>query len=490
MTTRYSRANISNSVSSGYDNPDIVEDFSIPSCTIEDVDRALFNLFNEELPLLIKRKDELKRPPVIFATGERFALLARNRPLRDKTNALILPLVSIVRTGIDQLNAKGNGLHQGSPIVVKTRLAKKNLTENRISNTHGFKNSDDLAGAANANTDDGFGGGTDPGKIASRRTPPRIPMSTRRGTILAPSLKKAVIEYIEIPPIKQYTANYEITFWTQYTQEMNSFLTVLMSGYVENRMRTFVLETPAGYKFTAYTDAALNPQNNFDDFTDSERMVKYSFAMSVPAYTVAPQEPGMPSPYRRFQSAPNFSFDAEALPASAVPGTPPPGTVPSSDPGALIFSDLSPAGMPPVMQALGNSGGGAGGGGASAQAIAAANAARLAQGIAPLTNPSTPSGIYESLPAVANISPEQLSSGWPGDTKVVIGGTDFNNTGTTKKSTGRTTIITDVDPFTGEKIYREIIVKASNPRKGETVFRDSQTGAEGFVLDLGVLFQD
>jgi len=219
-------------------------------------------------------------------------------------------------------------------------------------------------------------------------------------------------------------------------------------------------------------------------------MVKYSFTMSVPAYTVAVQEPGMPNPFRRFTSAPTFSFDAEGLSPGTVPGALPPGVVPSADPGALILSDLSPVGLAPLMQGVGLSGGGAGGGGANPQAIAEAQARKLAQGISPAAGMVAQSGIYANMPSVRNMSPEQLSAGWPGDTKVVIGGTDFNNTGTTRKSTARTTIITDVDPFTGEKVYREIIVKASNPRKGETVFRDAQSGAEGFVLDLGVLFQD
>ena len=153
----------------------------------------------------------------------------------------------------------------------------------------------------------------------------------------------------------------------------------------------------------------------------------------------------------------------------------------------MILSDISPVGVPPLMQGIGQSGGGAGGGGSSAQALAIGQAQRLAQGIAPR---SVPSGIYSRLPGVRNLSPEQLSAGWPGATEVVIGGTDFNNVGTTKKSTARTTIITDVDPFTGKRTRREIVVKASNPRKGETVFRDSTTGAEGFVLDLGKLIQD
>ena len=106
MTTRYSnKPGWQEKVNSGYTNDP--SEFTMPSCTIEDVDRGVFNLFDKELPFFYKRKDQQKKVPVIFATGERFALLARNKPLRDKSDALILPLISIVRSGIEQENAKG-----------------------------------------------------------------------------------------------------------------------------------------------------------------------------------------------------------------------------------------------------------------------------------------------------------------------------------------------------------------------------------------------
>ena len=103
MTTRYSnkKGEFGEKIDSGY-TKDVAPDFAMPSCTVEDVDRGVFNLFDKELPFYYKRKDAMKKVPVIFATGERFALLARNKPLRDKSDALILPLISVVRTGIDQ----------------------------------------------------------------------------------------------------------------------------------------------------------------------------------------------------------------------------------------------------------------------------------------------------------------------------------------------------------------------------------------------------
>ena len=115
MATRYDiiKRAMGSAVDLGYSSLDIPDDFSIPSCTIEDVDRALFDLFNEGIPLFYKFKNTLKRVPVIFATGERFALLTRKKPLRDKNNALILPLISVMRSGLDLTNAKGAGQFQG-----------------------------------------------------------------------------------------------------------------------------------------------------------------------------------------------------------------------------------------------------------------------------------------------------------------------------------------------------------------------------------------
>ena len=146
MPTRYNTIAYKNgSLDLGYSSEDIPEDFHIPPCTIEDVDRALFNFFNEELPLFYKRGKSMKRVPIIFATGERFAILARNKPLRDKAGAIILPLVSILRTGIDQSGAKGATQAQQAPMIIKVRLSKEDPRYQRLQNRFGFDNDDSIA---------------------------------------------------------------------------------------------------------------------------------------------------------------------------------------------------------------------------------------------------------------------------------------------------------------------------------------------------------
>ena len=433
MTTRFSnKPGYQQKVNSGYTNDP--SEFTMPSCTIEDVDRGVFNLFDKELPFYYNRKDQQKKTPVIFATGERFALLARNKPLRDRSDALILPLISIVRTGIEQENAKGASQFQGGPITVKAAISKEDPLYQRYQNSLMFKNSDDLAVDPNSNVNS-RGGGANPGRIATRRPAGAVTVSARRGTILEEKVGKSIYEFTEIPPIKQYTANYEVTFWAQYTQEMNSMLTVLMNGYVENRRRTLVIETEAGYRFIAYVDAALNPQNNFDDFTDAERLVKYSFSMMVGAYLVASQIPGAPVPFRKTVSAPDINFDVSSNPVAA-PTSQPVAGVPSGDPDAYVLQDIltEEDGYPP--QAIG-------------------------------------------------VDPTEIVKGWPGKPSASIGGYTK-----TQGSLGNTVIITDIDPFTGKRARRHVILAASTPNKGETVFRYGLTAPEGIELDLGKLLKD
>ena len=114
-----------NAVAQGFEGTDIPSDIEIPTCTIEDVDRSVFNLFDKQLPFQSSLGDGEKKIPVIFATGERFAVLRRKEPLRDKGGALILPLVSIMRTGVSQNVDHGIGPGQGGPITITKRIAKE-----------------------------------------------------------------------------------------------------------------------------------------------------------------------------------------------------------------------------------------------------------------------------------------------------------------------------------------------------------------------------
>ncbi len=293
------------------------EDFNLQSCTIEDVDRAVFNLLNESLPFTYKHKEGTKRAPVIFATGERFAVLRRKEPLRDKSGALILPLVSVMRKSITQNPTMGAGTNQTVEHTIKKKLSPEDPLFQRLVNKMNLKNSDDLTDPSALVKTDGPGlvTGSLEGRIATRTPPSQTPLRVRNGEITAADFSKNIFEIITMRPPKYYTVDYEITFWAQYTIQMNEMLMAMMSLYQSYGQRTFKLETDKGYWFVGYVGEGLSSGDNFSDSTDSERLVRYTFDITVPAYLVGDGYPTSRKTLSRFVSAPQINFSND------VPGT-------------------------------------------------------------------------------------------------------------------------------------------------------------------------
>jgi hypothetical protein len=140
MTTRFTRDNIDfNAVATGYEGVNYTG-LQVPSCGIEDMDKSVFNLFNDQIPLFYELDGERKRIPVIFATGERFAILRKKRPLRDKSGALILPLIAISRTSLEQSPPMGVADNAMVPHVIKRRIAAEDLYEQQLKNKENLEN--------------------------------------------------------------------------------------------------------------------------------------------------------------------------------------------------------------------------------------------------------------------------------------------------------------------------------------------------------------
>ena len=291
----------------GLEGVDIPEDFELPSCGIEDVDRALFKLFNEDLPLYFEIDGDQKRVPCIFAGGERAMILRRKQPLRDRQGALILPLVSILRSGIDQEAEKAVGQGDGT-ITIRKKLAKEDRIFKRQANQSNLENQDDIA----------------PAKYKGANASLNI-------------TEKNVFEVITMPTPRFFTATYDVTFWAQYLQQMNNLVEALITSYNNNVARTFKIETDKGYWFLATVDSSLSDTNNFDGYNDEERLIKTTFSIKVTGYIINPKYPGAPSPFRRFVSAPKVQFETVTENVPQIHSN----RLPSSDPEDYVYEDLA-----------------------------------------------------------------------------------------------------------------------------------------------------
>ena len=174
-------------VPTGREGDNVPEAFHIPAAGIEDVDRAIYDLFETQIPFQVTQRgnqggltqpskgasEAVVKVPVIFATGERFAHVKKLLPFRDSNNTIILPVISVGRkslsVGTPQIMP---GItHRGvSDFVLTRRLAKEDRDYQRLLNKMKYRNASDIASRSNfALQDIAPGNQAVPGTIASRR---------------------------------------------------------------------------------------------------------------------------------------------------------------------------------------------------------------------------------------------------------------------------------------------------------------------------------
>ena len=415
MATRYNKPDMSPlSSNSLFRAGNIPDSFELPSCGIEDVDRAVFKLFDQQLPLFVNVKDNTERIPVIFATGERAFILRRNKPLTDRSGALILPLVSVLRSGLEQAaNPAGFGTSgAGGQIEIKRRKFVDSVDVHNANNAEGLLNQ--------------------PNVVSEKKHAGASVRGYRRNALglknVTNKLSSPVTEILSMPNPRYFSATYEITFWAQYLQQMNDMLEALITSYTHNNGRSFRIESDKGYWFVAYVDKGLNGDLNFDSMTEAERIVKYNFSISVNGYIINPDFPGSLSTVRRTVSAPNISFDTKLNNSKAQSVV----AIVSGRPKDYINEDLESVTDPLPGAAIGGG-----------------------------TVPSA------GLGASSAASPIAGDMAVDGSADFSIGGT--NTSAIQGSSTEFTRLEKFVDPFTGEISFRPVLLKTRKSRHGEQV---------------------
>jgi len=294
-------------IKSGYEKESGTPDFYINSCGLEDVDTAIFNLFDKEIaPQVGKDETNLSKVPVIFAAGEKWSMLKTGRPVRDQMGSLILPLITIMRTDITQDMATdivGRGINQQQgEIVIRRRLNKSDRDYQNLVNRLFLKNQVNLA----VNTTDTVVNDqiTVERKIGDRTQDKDIV----DGAYLKPNLLNNIFETIVVPTPQFYSVKYQVTVWTQYMQHSNQVIEKFISSFLP-QSQSWRLDTQKGYWFVATVDGgAFTTESSFEDMSTSERFIKHNFVVNVPAYFFATQTPGAPVPLKRYVSSPSIQF--------------------------------------------------------------------------------------------------------------------------------------------------------------------------------------
>lgn len=293
-------------LTTGYDGKSSPSDITIPPVGLEDCDRALFTLFDKEMNLQVNARDGLRKVPIIMAAGEKWALQKRQRALRDRNNSLILPLITIVRTGMAQDPAEditGRGINQQTgELIIKRRLDTSDRSYQSLINRLFIRHQQNVAVSI---------GNNDVGQLSTSRpvgelaTDPIVSL----GGVMVPDVLDNVWEFLYVPSPQFYTATYTVTIWSEYNTQMKEILEQVVSSQLQ-QANSWRIDTPAGYWFVARVEGNVyDADDNTDDYSEGERVLKHKFTIKVPAYVLGSSAPGVPVAIRRFVSAPKVSFE-------------------------------------------------------------------------------------------------------------------------------------------------------------------------------------
>ena len=297
-----------------FEGDNVPEDFTFPTIGIEDIDRAVFKLFDQKLNFQATQKGESKKVPVVFAAGERFALTRRKNPIRDKNNALILPIISIMRGNVDfspDMDGKKTAIsfREQSSYTIKKRLDKRDREYQNVINKMGLTNQKNVSSRRNFAANDIVPGNiADSDTIASRRAGQNLTFVSQGGKItLDSNLGKNIFEIIEVPYPEFVSISYEVIFWTQYLSQANEIMETLLFNF-EGQGEEITMKTEDGFELVAFFKPPFTSTSNFDNYTEDERIIKHSISMTVPGYIINPKNPGMPNLLRAYTSAPMIDF--------------------------------------------------------------------------------------------------------------------------------------------------------------------------------------
>lgn len=226
--------------------------------TIETVDTAIHSWFDKILNVWVKTPTSGKRKvPVVFGSGERFVTSRQKKGIRDKDGMLILPIISVRRTNIDQSKRmSAAGIEVPNIKVSKIISGKTSVIQNAIA---------------------------------------------KRGSAVRNQKDKVVHEIMTIPYPDFSIASYELVIQAQYITQMNeilekffnklnfgkSFVALVNDNEYDAKSTGVQFEDRKkmkGYYFVCFLDNSVKDDGNFEEFTDIERIVKYSLSFEVPMY--------------------------------------------------------------------------------------------------------------------------------------------------------------------------------------------------------------
>ena len=238
-----------------------LEEIGMLASTIESIDYAITSWLKEDLDLSARTNAGYTTVPVFWQAPERAFQIKDDRSLRDAEGALILPAISIERTGITkdparkggfqaQLYSQKNNGRTGRMVIAKR--IKQDKTRN-------------FAVATGTRTNNG-------GVLQDYY--PRIN-------------KQVVIQTLSIPIPVYVNLDYKVVIKTEYQEQMNQLLQPFMTR--TGQINSFLLRRN-GHIYEAFIDQNFAHNNNVSDLTEELRSFETTINIRILGYLIGEGE--------------------------------------------------------------------------------------------------------------------------------------------------------------------------------------------------------
>jgi len=229
--------------------------------TLENIDFAMGKWLGDKVKNFVESHKDWKKVPVLWVSAERAYQMKHDQSLRDSFGALILPIMTFERTGVEKdLGRKG---------VIQANLPEKNDPIGGVGGRFtvakeiNVDKTGDYADAVSARKFGDVGSGKVNFNTRGRRT------------------KKIVYDIYSIPTPVYLNVTYEVNIRTRYQEQMNQLLTpfVVYSGAVTQ----FIIEHEQ-HKYEAFFDSNYTFDNNVASLGEDERIYNTKITINVLGY--------------------------------------------------------------------------------------------------------------------------------------------------------------------------------------------------------------
>ena len=237
--------------------------------TIETVDQALFDFVDKGLNIFSTTNKGWKKSPVIWVAGERAYQIKRDKGLRDLNGTLILPLITVERTGMVKDKTRKGAIYAHLPPVNDAKGGVSQITYSRRiqqDKTNNFLSADSKRSyAKQLNFPDIK---YKPGPYQAFKNPDR---------------KKIVYETVTMPLPIWLDMTYSIVLRAEYQQQINEMVVPFVTS-IGNINYVTIYNTQANHRYEAFIQQDFTQTNNVSSMEQDERMYETKIDIKVLGY--------------------------------------------------------------------------------------------------------------------------------------------------------------------------------------------------------------